>query len=195
MIFPIHEGIPQWPHPPVLGTLEWWWTTDCRSPRTLRQWCGHAGSSCTTSGESIHSLLPTQLSICNGPERNSPSPDGIGGQTLKNCGEQLADIFCFIFMLSLQLHKAPCLSKDCILVPVPKNKAPKSLNDYRPVVRICGIRAMCHGWACLFCLLCFWFCLCSGGSLLFSCIGVPCGCSYVMHIPNAMSSLFGSFLD
>ena len=25
--------------------------------------------------------------------------------------------------------------------------------------------------------------VCSGGSLLFSCLGVPCGCSYVMHVP------------
>ena len=45
-----------------------------------------------------------------------------------------------------------------------------------------------------------WFCfvlvlLCSGGSLLFCCLGVPCMCSYVMHGPNVMSSLFGSFRD
>ena len=25
--------------------------------------------------------------------------------------------------------------------------------------------------------------LCSGGSLLFSCLGVSCGCLYVMHVP------------
>ena len=30
-------------------------------------------------------------------ERKSPGPDGIGGRILKNCVEQLADIFIFIF--------------------------------------------------------------------------------------------------
>ncbi|KAK0153225.1 Multidrug resistance-associated protein 1 [Merluccius polli] len=32
-------------------------------------------------------------------ERKSPGPDGIGGHILKNCAEQLADIFCFIFKI------------------------------------------------------------------------------------------------
>lgn len=34
-------------------------------------------------------------------ERKSPGPDGIGGRILKNCADQLADIFSFIFKLSL----------------------------------------------------------------------------------------------
>ena len=46
----------------VSGTSEWWWTTGCPSPRTSQRWPGHAGSSCTTSGESVHSSLPTLLS-------------------------------------------------------------------------------------------------------------------------------------
>ncbi|KAI5086940.1 gastrula zinc finger protein XlCGF28.1-like, partial [Silurus meridionalis] len=50
-----------------------------------------------------------------------------------NCAEQLADIFCFIFKMSLSLHKVPCLWKESIIVPVPKNNAPTSLNEYRPV--------------------------------------------------------------
>ncbi|XDV19566.1 hypothetical protein PO909_025015 [Leuciscus waleckii] len=66
-------------------------------------------------------------------ERKSPGPDGIGGRVLKNCAVQLADIFCFIFQLSLQLYKVPCIWKDSIIVPVPKIQTPKTLNDFRPV--------------------------------------------------------------
>ncbi len=58
-------------------------------------------------------------------ERKSPGPDGIGGRVLKNCADQLADIFTFIFSMSLQLHKVPSLWKD--FVPVPKSASPTSL--------------------------------------------------------------------
>ena len=41
------RGMPQWPHPPVPLTSEWWWTIGCPFPRTSQRWPGHAGSSCT----------------------------------------------------------------------------------------------------------------------------------------------------
>ena len=66
-------------------------------------------------------------------ERKSPGPDGIGGRVLRNCAEQLAGIFSFIFSWSLQTHSVPRLWKDSIIVPVPKNKCTKTLNDFRPV--------------------------------------------------------------
>lgn len=42
-------------------------------------------------------------------ERKIPGPDNIGSRLLRNCAEQLSDIFSFIFMKSLQLHRVPCL--------------------------------------------------------------------------------------
>ncbi len=45
-------------------------------------------------------------------ERKGSDPDGIGGRVLKPCAEQLADNFCFIFKLSLYIHKVPRLWKD-----------------------------------------------------------------------------------
>lgn len=66
-------------------------------------------------------------------ERKSPGPDGIGGRVLRNCAEQLADIFSFIFSWSLQVHRVPRLWKDSIIIPVPKSKCTKALNDFRPV--------------------------------------------------------------
>lgn len=66
-------------------------------------------------------------------ERKSPGPDGIGGRILKNCAEQSAEIFSFIFMWSLELQNVPNIWKESIIVPEPKNKTLKSHNDYRPV--------------------------------------------------------------
>lgn len=48
-----------------------------------------------------------------------------------NCADPLADIYTFIFSVSLQLHKVPSLWKDFNSVPGPK--PPKSLDDFRPV--------------------------------------------------------------
>lgn len=39
--------------------------------------------------------------------RKSSGPDGIGGRLFKNCAEQLADKFYYIFNWSPQLHRAP----------------------------------------------------------------------------------------
>lgn len=66
-------------------------------------------------------------------ERESPGPDNIGGRLIKSCAEPLSDIFAFIFNKSLQLHQVPHLWKESAIVPVPKTKVPKSLDDFRPV--------------------------------------------------------------
>lgn len=58
-------------------------------------------------------------------ERKSPGPYGVGGRILKNCIEQLSDIFSYKV-----LNKVPRLWKDSIIVPVSKTKAPKHLNDW-----------------------------------------------------------------
>ena len=59
-------------------------------------------------------------------------------------------------------------------------------------VRICGIRAMCHGWACLYDLFIFWFCVLLRKFAAFlsrSAVWV-----FVFHARSyVMSSLFGSF--
>ena len=52
---------------------------------------------------------------------------------MKSCAEELAGIFTLIFRKSLQLCSVPRLWKDSIIVPVPKIRAPKTLNDFRPV--------------------------------------------------------------
>lgn len=65
--------------------------------------------------------------FCGVKERKSTGPEGIRVWVLKNCAFQLADIFSYIFQLSLKLHTVPCLWKDSVIVPVPKIKFPKTL--------------------------------------------------------------------
>ena len=48
--------------------------------------------------------------------------EGIGGCILKNCTLQLADIFYFLFNMSLQTHRVPGVWKDSVIVPVSRRK-------------------------------------------------------------------------
>ncbi|KAA8585524.1 hypothetical protein FQN60_004218 [Etheostoma spectabile] len=52
----------------------------------------------------VHGLRDNSELFRGVKERTSPGPDGIGGWVLRNCAVQLADIFCFISQMSLQLH-------------------------------------------------------------------------------------------
>lgn len=81
----------------------------------------------TTDKDRVHKILRGVK------ERKSPGPDNIGGRLLKSCAEPLSDILAFIFNKSLHLHRVPHLWKESVIVPVSKNKGPKSLNDFRPV--------------------------------------------------------------
>ena len=63
----------------------------------------------------------------------APGPDQITPRLLRNCASQLADVFAHIFNWSLRVCRLPKCYKDSIIVPVPKKKAIKSLNHYRPV--------------------------------------------------------------
>ena len=65
--------------------------------------------------------------------RKAAGPDQITPRLLRNCASQLADVFAHIFNWSLRVCRLPKCYKDSIIVPVPKKKAIKSLNDYGTV--------------------------------------------------------------
>lgn len=52
---------------------------------------------------------------------------------LRACAGQLAEAFHYIFTLSLELRRVSQLWKTFCIIPVPKVKNPKTLNDDRPV--------------------------------------------------------------
>lgn len=65
--------------------------------------------------------------------RKAAGPDGVTGKVLRDCADQLAEVFTSIFNQSLtQCSIPPCL-KSSTIIPLPKKSNISSLNDYRPV--------------------------------------------------------------
>ncbi len=52
---------------------------------------------------------------------------------MKTCATELSNVFSRLFTWSLKDCSVPLLWKKSIICPVPKNKNPISLNDYRPI--------------------------------------------------------------
>jgi hypothetical protein len=60
-------------------------------------------------------------------------PDGLLGIVIKECREQLADVFMRLYQISLDTHVVPLMWKMSNIIPIPKKPRPATLNDYRPV--------------------------------------------------------------
>ncbi|KAI3372209.1 hypothetical protein L3Q82_007061 [Scortum barcoo] len=59
--------------------------------------------------------------------RKATGPDGISSRLLRDCADQLCQVVCYIFNLSLSLERVPVLWKTSCVVPVPlKLRAPRS---------------------------------------------------------------------
>uniref|UniRef100_A0A8C7YDV2 Reverse transcriptase domain-containing protein n=1 Tax=Oryzias sinensis TaxID=183150 RepID=A0A8C7YDV2_9TELE len=65
--------------------------------------------------------------------RKAVGPDGITGQVLKDCADQLAGVFTKIFNRSLHQSIVPPCLKSSTIVPLPKTSTITGLKDYRPV--------------------------------------------------------------
>merc|ERR1712240_6309 len=65
--------------------------------------------------------------------RKAAGPDGIPGQVLRDCADQLAPVLTKIFNESLTQASVPTCLKTSTIIPVPKNNTVSCLNDYRPV--------------------------------------------------------------
>ncbi|KAI5614992.1 gastrula zinc finger protein XlCGF28.1-like [Silurus asotus] len=71
--------------------------------------------------------------LCRVNPRKSAGPDNIPGRVLRECAEQLADVFTDIFNISLSSATVPSCLKTTTIIPVPKKSTVSCLNDYRPV--------------------------------------------------------------
>ena len=65
--------------------------------------------------------------------RKAPGPDDIPGRVLRDCAEELTDVFTDIFNTSLSQAVVPTCLKATTIIPVPKKPSPSCHNDYRPV--------------------------------------------------------------
>ncbi|KAI5108115.1 hypothetical protein C0J45_1709 [Silurus meridionalis] len=71
--------------------------------------------------------------LCRVNPRKSAGPDNIPGRVLRECAQQLADVFTDIFNISLSSATVPTCLKTTTIIPVPKKSTVSCLNDYRPV--------------------------------------------------------------
>lgn len=65
--------------------------------------------------------------------RKAAGPGSIPGRALRDCTDQLAEVVCNIFNLSLSTCTVLKCLKCATIVPIPKKTAISSLNDCRPV--------------------------------------------------------------
>ncbi len=86
--------------------------------------------------------------LCKINARKAAGLDGILGCVLKNCAAELGEIFTNIFNLALLKCTVPTCLKTSTIVPVPKQAAITSLNDYRPIALrdwFCiTLKLLCH---------------------------------------------------
>ncbi|KAK2899380.1 hypothetical protein Q8A73_012509 [Channa argus] len=87
----------------------------------------------TTPPPSDQVLYLTTSEVRKTNPRKSAGPDNIPGRVLRECAEQLADVFTDIFNISLSSNVVPTCLKTTTIVPVPKKSTVSCLNDYRPI--------------------------------------------------------------
>ncbi|KAK3574170.1 hypothetical protein QTP86_003834 [Hemibagrus guttatus] len=71
--------------------------------------------------------------LCRVNPRKAAVPDNIPGRLLRECAEQLADVFTDIFSISLSSAIVPMCLKTTTIIPVPKKSPVSCISDYRPV--------------------------------------------------------------
>ncbi|KAK3519750.1 hypothetical protein QTP70_003896 [Hemibagrus guttatus] len=79
------------------------------------------------------STADVKRTVCRVIPQKSAGSDNIPGRVLRECGEQLADVFTDIFNIFLSSAVVPTCLKTMTIVPVPKKSTVSCLNDYRPV--------------------------------------------------------------
>ncbi|KAK3546911.1 hypothetical protein QTP86_003785 [Hemibagrus guttatus] len=70
--------------------------------------------------------------LCRVNLQKSSGPDNVNGRVLRECAEQLADVFTDTFNISLNSAVPTCL-KTLTIVPVLKKSTVSCINDYCPV--------------------------------------------------------------
>ncbi|KAK3545748.1 hypothetical protein QTP70_011319 [Hemibagrus guttatus] len=79
------------------------------------------------------SMADVKRTLCRVNPWKSAGPDNIPDRVLRECAEQLAEVFTDIFNISLCSAVVPTCLKTTTIVLVPKKSMVSCLNDYRPV--------------------------------------------------------------
>ncbi|KAK3552753.1 hypothetical protein QTP86_022162, partial [Hemibagrus guttatus] len=89
------------------------------------------------------STADVRRTLCRVNSRKSAGPDNIPGRVLRECAEQLADVFTDFFNISLTSAVVPTCLRTTTIVPVPKKSTVSCLNDYR-LVALTPIAMKCY---------------------------------------------------
>ncbi|KAK3549467.1 hypothetical protein QTP86_001464 [Hemibagrus guttatus] len=79
------------------------------------------------------SMADVKRTLCRLNPWKSAGPDNIPGRVLRECAEQLADVFTDIFKVSLSSTIVPTCLKTMTIIPVPKKSTVSCLNDYHTI--------------------------------------------------------------
>ncbi|KAK3506928.1 hypothetical protein QTP70_031211 [Hemibagrus guttatus] len=79
------------------------------------------------------STADVRRTLCRVNPWKSAGPDNILGRVLRECAEQLVDVFTDIFNISLSSAVVPTCLKTMTIVPVLKKSTVSCFNDYRPI--------------------------------------------------------------
>ncbi|KAK3506659.1 hypothetical protein QTP70_012929 [Hemibagrus guttatus] len=78
-------------------------------------------------------MADVRKTLCRVNSWKAAGPDNIPGRVLRECAEQLADVFTDIFNIFLSSAIVPTCLKTTTIIPVPKKSPVSCLNNYRPV--------------------------------------------------------------
>ncbi len=82
---------------------------------------------------SPHVSPPCQTGLYITADKVRKELERLNQSALKACASQLCEVLQHLFNLSFHLQRDPLLWKTYFMVPVPKNRHPMALNDYRPI--------------------------------------------------------------
>ncbi|KAK3527161.1 hypothetical protein QTP86_014579 [Hemibagrus guttatus] len=78
-------------------------------------------------------MADVRKTLCRVKPRKAAGSNNIPGRVLRECAEQLADVFTDIFSISLSSAIIPTCLKTTTIIPVPKKSSVSCLNDFRPI--------------------------------------------------------------
>ncbi|KAK5870472.1 hypothetical protein PBY51_003414 [Eleginops maclovinus] len=90
----------------------------------------HPAHSSQTLTLEVHEVRRTLRAV---DPKKAMGPDGVPGQVLRDCADQLAGVFTKIFNQSLSQAVVPSCLMISTIIPVPKKNTISCLNDYQPV--------------------------------------------------------------
>ncbi|KAK3530992.1 hypothetical protein QTP70_007848 [Hemibagrus guttatus] len=79
------------------------------------------------------SMADVRRTLCRANPWMSAGPDNIPGRVLRECAEQLVDVFTDIISIFLSTTIVPMCLKTTTIIPMPKKSTVSCLNNYCPI--------------------------------------------------------------